>query len=162
MTTRRYVDRLADAIERAIGGAVDALLAAPPELLASVGWSEQRRDAARGAAHDLARGFVRFLRIGDLEESHCQRLRSLIDPRTLGLTEAETTALIAAERRRLFERLTPAVEAEVGDVGVRILDAALGAFLALLRPAPRDSALDDPEELDAWLAAVEEAGADVR
>lgn len=154
-------DPLADELARhepaLLGGLVRAL---QEELPGAPQWSPTVREAVRGSIADVLEGFLRFLRVGDLEAHDCERLRVTVNSPLPGVDRTSGRDVVRMLRidlvelaaRLLGEGLTPARR--------RLLDQELERYLSLLQPPSLH--LAGLGELDGWLARIAAAGQDLQ
>lgn len=160
--TRRDEDAraVADGLARHLTELVDALMETmTAQLPAATDWSEGQYEAVREAVRQLALGFVRWLRVGDLEANHCERLRALVAtplPGTRIEESADLTRTVRMDATDLISR-TLGLDEQVR----RYVDRELEAYLSLLQP--RELRLTDEDgEIDAWLARIAACPQDIR
>ena len=139
---------------------LDALVADIAERLSDDGeWPEELREGVRANVRQMALGFLRFLRVGDLEAYQCQHLRELLARPALGSARIGGTDIPRAVRMDAVDvcgRLIP-----LTDEMRRLLDRELEAYLNLLRPAELRLG-EELGALDTWLARIALEGADIR
>ena len=121
-------------------------------------WPEEVRETVRSNVRQMGLGFLRFLRVGDLEAYQCQRLRRLIATPVLGQADAIDDDLPRSVRMDAVDvaaRLIP-----LSDDMRRLLDRELEAYLNLLRPGELRLG-EELGALDTWLARIEAEGVDI-
>lgn len=153
-------DPLADELARhepaLLMGLVEAL---HEELPGAQQWSQTVREAVRGSIAEVLEGFLRFLRVGDLEAHDCERLRVTVNSPMPGVDRTSGQDVVRMLRIDLVElaawllgdRLTPERR--------RLLDQELERYLSLLQPPSLH--LAGLGELDSWLARIAAAGQDL-
>lgn len=161
-TSRRdeFSDGLVDTLDRHVDTIVDALATQlTTEVPAAIGWTPGQNRRVRDALEELVRGYLRYLRIGDLEATDCERLREIAETPLPGVPADGTSELL----RTLRSTLLIAVADPLPDLDVdpqRFLRLELEGYIALLsRPGGR---MDQVGELDPWLARIASAGRDIR
>lgn len=155
-----HVRRIADGIARRLTDLVDGLMDdLTGELAATGDWSEEQHERVREAVRQLALGFVRWLRIGDLEANHAERLRRLVATPLPGTRVDEANDTLRSVRMDATDLMADALGLE--DDGRRVVDRELEAYLGFLQP--RELRLtDEDDEIDAWLARIDSGPRDVR
>lgn len=155
-----HVRRIADGIARRLTDLVDGLMDdLTGELAATGDWSEEQHERVREAVRQLALGFVRWLRIGDLEANHAERLRRLVATPLPGTRADEANDTLRSVRMDATDLMADALGLE--DDGRRVVDRELEAYLGFLQP--RELRLtDEDDEIDAWLARIDSGPRDVR
>lgn len=153
---RAVADGLARHLTELVDGLMDTMTSQVP---ASVHWSEREHEAVREAVRQLTLGFVRWLRIGDLEANHCERLRALVATPAPGTQFEETADLTRSVRMDATDLIARTLELD--EQTHRYIDRELEAYLGLLQP--RELRLTDEDgEIDAWLARIASGPQDVR
>lgn len=153
---RAVADGLARHLTELVDELMDTMTAQLPE---AERWSDQQYEAVREAVRQLALGFVRWLRIGDLEATHCERLRKLVATPVPGTRIEESADLTRTVRMDATDLM--ATTLDLDDETHRYIDRELEAYLTLLQP--RELRLTDEDgEIDAWLARIASGSQDVR
>lgn len=151
---------VADGLARHLTELVDELMdTMTGRLPPSADWSEADHEGVREAVRQLALGFVRWLRIGDLEANHCERLRALVATPVPGTRPEESTDLTRTVRMDATDLIARTLQLD--DRSHRYVDRELEAYLSLLQP--RELRLTDEDgEIDAWLARIASGPQDIR
>lgn len=151
---------LADRLADVVAPVVDRLLATlGAEVPASIGWTPGQHERARATLEAVVTGFLRYLRIGDLEASDCERLRDAVSEPPPGAGRDAAGELVRTLRAAALDAARDAVGA-LSDEQRRLLGWELEGYLALLTAPPRR--VDDIGDLDPWLARIAASGRDVR
>lgn len=152
---RAVADGLARHLTELVDGLMETLTA---QLPAADRWSDSQYEAVRGGVRQLALGFVRWLRIGDLEANHAERLRQLVATPIPGTRTGESSDLTRTVRMDATDLLARGLDLD--EKMRRYVDRELEAYLNLLQP--RELRLTDEDgEIDAWLARIATGSKDV-
>ncbi len=150
---------VADAIAANLTPILDALMAALSAEVPLAGFTPDEQERIREGLRQLCLGFVRYLRLGDLEANQCERLRDLLSISIPGLPVGSVDELSRSLRMDALDILGRVLPQPLSDEERRLLDHELEAYLGLLRPG--EVRLHTIGELDTWLSRIAASGRDI-
>lgn len=151
-------DTLRPALTDLLADLTDSLSALLPR---STSWSAEQQAALHDNLRRLAEGFLEFLRLGDLEVSQVERLRTRLAAPIPGSPSESGLDLAPSLRLQALQAVRGRLGGVLGDQALRLLDRELERYLSILSPPEYQVTPLSPEEFDAWLAEVEATGTDV-
>lgn len=155
----RLAAELADAVEAVLPALTDALMDDLARLEpAAARWGPRTRARVREGVVHLARGFLRFLALGDLEAGEVERLRALLARPLPGSRWDSALALVAPLRLQATAAARRHAADRIDGELLHMLERELGAYVELLRGCDRHPGRTDRGGLDAWLGAIEASG----